>query len=263
MVPVDQRPRPFDEWLALGLLFVVAALLLIRYHDDPFITWTALGSVWLAVAATIRRAAREQLIFLGFIMPLFVALIAAANHIVIRLTPRTMDWFFLRIDAGASTAIYHWTLAHALCSDALWVVYYSLAFFAAVVMSVTPWARRCLWSLSLTSFCAPFLYLVFPAAGPAHLGDRLAPRNCMPSMHLAWALVLAAYLPRRWRWAGALFALLTAAATLGTGEHYWIDLAAALAYAFAAVRVPLPAGLRSLRVSQKAGYPQGTPQTNS
>jgi hypothetical protein len=196
-------------------------------------------------------------------MPLFVALIAAANHLVIRLTPRTMDWFFLRIDAGASTAIYHWTLAHALCSDALWVVYYSLAFFAAVVMSVTPWARRCLWSLSLTSFCAPFLYLVFPAVGPAHLGDRLAPRNCMPSMHLAWALVLAAYLPRRWRWAGALFSLLTAAATLGTGEHYWIDLAAALAYAFAAVRVPLPAGLRSLRVSQKAGYPQGTPQTNS
>jgi len=52
--------------------------------------------------------------------------------------------------------------------------------------------------------------------------------NCMPSLHLTWAL-LAAYYSRQ-RMVMSVFVLLTAGATLGLGEHYVVDLVAALPF---------------------------------
>jgi hypothetical protein len=52
-------------------------------------------------------------------------------------------------------------------------------------------------------------------------------RNAMPSLHMSWALAIWWNL-RRFRrpvsWAAPTFALLTVIGTLGTGEHYLIDL---------------------------------------
>jgi len=69
---------------------------------------------------------------------------------------------------------------------------------------------------------------------PALLGTpagMFAPRNAFPSFHLIWALV-ALLLAWRFGWparAGfGLYALLIAAATMALGEHYLIDLVAAL-----------------------------------
>ncbi|WP_280384198.1 phosphatase PAP2 family protein [Nocardia wallacei] len=57
--------------------------------------------------------------------------------------------------------------------------------------------------------------------------DGITPRNCMPSLHTAWALSLFIHSRRgpRWlRWGGAFWLAGTLAATLGFGAHYGIDL---------------------------------------
>ncbi|WP_227998935.1 phosphatase PAP2 family protein [Nocardia australiensis] len=57
--------------------------------------------------------------------------------------------------------------------------------------------------------------------------DTITPRNCMPSLHTAWALSLFIHSRRgpRWlRWGGVFWLVCTVTATLGLGAHYGIDL---------------------------------------
>jgi hypothetical protein len=73
-------------------------------------------------------------------------------------------------------------------------------------------------------------------SAPAMLARPEAPRNCMPSVHLAWALlavVEARGLAAIWRTIFAAFAGLTAFATIALGEHYIIDLIVAIPFTFA------------------------------
>lgn len=110
----------------------------------------------------------------------------------------------------------------------------------------------------------PVVYLMFPVVGPMfaygpdghglQIGnywphivppldhhptplpfDTATPRNCMPSMHTAWATAVFLHTRRdtdggpapRWlRWGGAFWLLATLAATLGFGYHYGADLLA-------------------------------------
>jgi PAP2 superfamily len=110
-----------------------------------------------------------------------------------------------------------------------------------------------------------FLYLTFPAAGPVYLlGPRFpglptpfAPmrtlilgghflrtfylpqeigRNAMPSLHMTWALLMAFNckpFPRLVRAAAVIYVFATVLGTMGTGEHYFIDLVVALPFAVA------------------------------
>ena len=95
----------------------------------------------------------------------------------------------------------------------------------------------------------------FPAALPAVRLDLAqppieAPRNCMPSLHTAWALLIL-WSSRPFRlWvkllAGTVL-LLTLLATLGLGQHYFVDLVVALPFALAVRAVCLP-GIRRQRL---------------
>lgn len=101
---------------------------------------------------------------------------------------------------------------------------------------------------------AYLLYNILPAAGPlyifgtqfpAHLPAVVqvmaraplmqdAPRNAVPSMHLACALLIFWSVRRLSRWlyaASGLYLGLTIVATLGFGEHYVVDLIAGVPYA--------------------------------
>jgi hypothetical protein len=96
-------------------------------------------------------------------------------------------------------------------------------------------------------------YGIYPAVGPKHaFGDLYpshspplqqisiqpmaipdAPRNCMPSLHLAGALAIwwNSWLWPRWgRWLAALFLLATIFSTLALGEHYLADLVVAVPF---------------------------------
>jgi hypothetical protein len=103
----------------------------------------------------------------------------------------------------------------------------------------------------------PVVYMIFPVAGPVYaygadgghwavanlwpdtlppiIGphpvpfDEVTPRNCMPSLHTAWATTLFIHsrqAPRILRFAGTFWLVGTLTATLGFGYHYGADLVA-------------------------------------
>ncbi|MQY34588.1 hypothetical protein SRB17_25580 [Streptomyces sp. RB17] len=74
--------------------------------------------------------------------------------------------------------------------------------------------------------------------------DEITPRNCMPSLHTAWATAIFVHSrqgPRFLRFAGAFWLIATLGATLGFGYHYGADLVAGVVFA-----LTIEAGLRSL-----------------
>ncbi|PAN00752.1 hypothetical protein CJI59_15595 [Streptomyces sp. Alain-F2R5] len=84
-----------------------------------------------------------------------------------------------------------------------------------------------------------------PPLGPPHpvTYDGVTPRNCMPSLHTAWAVAIFIHTrrsPRLLRFAGTFWLLATLTATLGFGYHYGIDLVAGVVFA-----VTIEAALRS------------------
>ncbi|WP_434587367.1 phosphatase PAP2 family protein [Streptomyces sp. A5-4] len=74
--------------------------------------------------------------------------------------------------------------------------------------------------------------------------DEITPRNCMPSLHTAWATAIFIHSrngPRLLRFAGTLWLIATLGATLGFGYHYGVDLVAGVVFA-----LTIEAGLRLL-----------------
>ncbi|WP_167364481.1 phosphatase PAP2 family protein, partial [Streptomyces regalis] len=74
--------------------------------------------------------------------------------------------------------------------------------------------------------------------------DQITPRNCMPSLHTAWAVAIFIHsrrAPRVLRFAGTFWLIATLAATLGFGYHYGVDLVAGVVFA-----LTIEAALRSL-----------------
>jgi len=101
------------------------------------------------------------------------------------------------------------------------------------------------------------LYNLFPAVGPIHVFGKQfpnlpppagpapfhlvaiesAPRNAMPSVHIAMALLIlwnSRLGPRVWRMVAAMLLGVTVLATLGFGEHYLVDLFVAVPFTLAA-----------------------------
>ncbi|AQS68534.1 phosphatase PAP2 family protein [Streptomyces pactum] len=84
-----------------------------------------------------------------------------------------------------------------------------------------------------------------PSIGTPHpwTYDEVTPRNCMPSLHTAWATVIFVHsrkAPRVLRFAGTFWLIATLSATLGFGYHYGIDLIAGVVFA-----LTIEAALRS------------------
>ncbi|MET8561168.1 phosphatase PAP2 family protein [Streptomyces flaveolus] len=118
----------------------------------------------------------------------------------------------------------------------------------------------------------PAIYMIFPVVGPvfaygadggqwavAHLWpdtvppigtphpvpfDEITPRNCMPSLHTAWATAIFVHSrkgPRFLRYAGTFWLVATLTATLGFGYHYGADLVAGVVFT-----LTIEAALRAL-----------------
>lgn len=74
--------------------------------------------------------------------------------------------------------------------------------------------------------------------------DQITPRNCMPSLHTAWATTIFIHSrkgPRFVRFAGAFWLVATLCATLGFGYHYGVDLVAGVVFA-----LTIETGMRAL-----------------
>ncbi|WP_374230121.1 DUF5933 domain-containing protein [Streptomyces sp. OfavH-34-F] len=73
-----------------------------------------------------------------------------------------------------------------------------------------------------------------PVGTPHHMPfDEITPRNCMPSLHTAWATAIYIHSrrgPKFLRYAGTFWLVATLAATLGFGYHYGADLVAGVVF---------------------------------
>ncbi|MDK0523394.1 phosphatase PAP2 family protein [Streptomyces sp. ML-6] len=96
------------------------------------------------------------------------------------------------------------------------------------------WATADLWPDTLPALSTP-QHMPF---------DEITPRNCMPSLHTAWATAIFIHTrrsPRFLRAAGTFWLIATLGATLGFGYHYGADLIAGVVFT-----LTIEAALRSL-----------------
>jgi membrane-associated phospholipid phosphatase len=194
-------------------------------------------------------------------MPLHESDIAAADRALFGVVPTV--WLQNRfLDPGSP----HWY-------DALATLVYTTHFLATPIVAAALWLRdRASWIAFITRVIALSVlglvtYTFFPAAPPwyaardgvidpvirassrgwlwlhiNHAGNLLSegqaaanPVAAMPSLHTAFATVIALYvgarLPRHWGWLMALYPLAMALALVYLGEHYVVDVIAGVAYA--------------------------------
>jgi hypothetical protein len=105
--------------------------------------------------------------------------------------------------------------------------------------------------MAFVTFVALIIHLLFPLAPPRMMtgfvdtmrefGPNIYPKNAidgaanqiaaMPSLHFGWAMIEAiaviSILKSKWRWLIVLHPLLMAMTIIGTGNHWWLDAAAA------------------------------------
>lgn len=206
----------------------------------------AAGMSVLLLAAWRRPDSRIPLVMLAMLYPAYVVVdvemltgMGAVAHRV-----HLCDDLLSHLDGGFSVAAFHWFQAHPIFSRPLVTVYCWIGFFIAFSLAVGDW-RRLLRAYLAMSLIAPLIYAAIPAVGPAYGGVPGAPPNCLPSCHMATALIGTIYLPERWRWTGAVYAILTACATISTGQHYVIDLIAAIPFSIFCAAITQRISMRS------------------
>jgi membrane-associated phospholipid phosphatase len=154
----------------------------------------------------------------------------------------TYDAAFLKMDRAVGIdplAAFQWTSNHFWALQSL-VFIYKLLLIMITLAWIVEQDRKMRRALLVGGIASFIFFALFPAVGPAYfdrshgVASALVPCNCMPSMHMVWALLIAVNARSRalklilWS-----FAALTAVATIGLGQHYVVDLLAAIPYAAA------------------------------
>ena len=143
----------------------------------------------------------------------------------------------------------------AIPLEPAWMLVYGsvflFAFLPAFVVRGAELTRRVLWSYILVEFLAFAGYLAYPTSLPRPaittdgfflwtlrlIYDIDPPRNCFPSLHVAWAFVAALSCYRVHRGVGLAamgWAGLIGISTLYTEQHYLVDVIAGVMIAFLA-----------------------------
>src|SRR5690242_2724263 len=198
----NQRAQIRDAWLAIGLIAGAG-------YSLPLATWLTTRPTQTFDAVLYRA------------------------DCVLGLTGQGLCWY-------ANTRPVLWSM--------LAVIYQGIPLWVALVYVVER-DLEMLEVLALGLMIAPAFYWLVPAVGPVHAfpgwpyqephvafrllteNNSLLPRNCFPSGHLMLAFVPVLY-ARTWRLrALALgYLALMVMATVGSGEHYVVDLLAAIPY---------------------------------
>lgn len=221
------------------LFFILAAgFLWLRRPDDRWLHLLAIAGLWIPLV---------EYMTLGLV---------EVSHF----TPTRYDEWFLTADTWLGSPAF---VVGRLVQSTPWLkslvgwdyILYIFATFGAVAANFALVSIRrgyaAFAAMVMSAVLAVPFYSLWPAAGPRyafaswpfrvpalstlHILRLAAPPNCLPSNHMALALLVAAFI---WRWRagrviGVIHIALTATATLGLGEHYAIDLLAAVPYAIA------------------------------
>jgi membrane-associated phospholipid phosphatase len=181
-------------------------------------------------------------------LPIMLILLPRFGLLTAWLRPITLDTTLQAIDVALGLDGF----ALTRFVDRMWlysilpIVYDALPLIIAVAWSYER-PRFLMREVLLGAALAFPFYLSIPACGPSHAfpdwpysATRVVsaipvfPRNCMPSMHFAWAMLLALSARNRiWRSLLWIFVALTGIATVVSGEHYVVDVLAAIPFTFA------------------------------
>jgi len=269
---VGSRPRPRDVALTVGLAMVLRAAydVAVGERGYPGSLILALGP-FLGVASLVplvirslgppseqRTNCRNSLAIIALLNYIGVCLnfyISFARMVL----PRKLDYFLYNFDGslGFQPSFLAGRLLKAIppLEAVEGTVYDSLGFWFGLIYAVHAGSKlrhrvsfpRLFGAKALAGF---WLYFLFPAMGPKHAFPSFPAAagavhsaavalsgvpNAMPSLHFAAAL-LVCWLSKPWKWLYPIttaFAVLTALATLGLGEHYVVDLVVAVPYTLA------------------------------
>jgi hypothetical protein len=236
-----------------------------------------LGSLSSLVGAALwgdpaRRGARLDTCLLACMFPLFLVISSFSLAVTSASHARTYDLFLYAFDAPlgpASFLVGRFVTAHPILQRLCWMTYEGLPLAMAVACAIEPRRAARQAPSIMTAFVVAaaggfVLYNFYPAVGPIHIfgpwfpysppppgsppfrlaAAGTAPRNAMPSVHVAMALLILWHsraAPRIWRWIAAAVLALTVLATLGFGEHYLVDLFVAVPFALLAQALAAPA----------------------
>jgi hypothetical protein len=206
-----------------------------------------------------------QTLIAGSVFGFSALFIAVILNWTTAMHPRTYDLYLYAADAGYGVPISRWVgqfvATHARLSWICGLVYETLPLAVSLLYAYERSGSRPVPVRVLPAFlgggaAAYLLYNFLPATGPHYVFGAAFPnampdaatmklalvpigtaaRNAVPSMHIACALLICwccEALPRWVRISTAVYLAFTALATLGFGEHYVVDLVAALPYAMA------------------------------
>ena len=215
-----------------------------------FFAASLIGAIIIASAAFLRRDNRMTDLTIATLFASYPILLAMMTATTVFFHPRTIDLTLYRADRAIGldpfaliglVAREHWL------NVLLFVIYAALPILIAIAW-VSERSATMLRAVVIAPIAALFLYNLLPAVGPIHALTQDAPhaylpwkqianfpRNCFPSMHLGWALLVALNARRPvWRSIAWAFTVLTAVATVGLGEHYYVDLIATVPFCLAA-----------------------------
>jgi len=221
-----------------------------------------IGSVFIMAASFVRRTPDKYPDFCiadGLAIFSVLSVFAAAASSLLR--PLTLDLYFFAFDRSLGfdgLTLARYAYGTPWFRSLLIAVYGGLPLAFATVWVFGKPAPAMIRSLLFAAVAGYVLYDVFPAVGPAHaFADfpRIAPqgfgwihpidahaaRNCVPSLHFTWAMLLVWNCrARAVRVFTVVFLFLTALATVGGGEHYFFDLIVSVPFCavvqFAALR---------------------------
>lgn len=230
----------FDPSVAVGFVFVLA------------VAWR-----WFAVPGDARRS--EYMLVLGVFGSIADPVVQAVANSLSRVRPLKMDLYAYGMDRylGEPAFVLGRMVAPHMWAKVLLNVAYGLLPMAVVLVLAWHILRRSehtgrmVWAFVLNLVLAPVFYLLMPVSGPRfafpgfpagpvepggvlpHMLQIHAAPNGMPSVHMSTAL-LVVWFSRKSRVAlgiASVYLLLIGAATLASGQHYGVDLLAAVPYA--------------------------------
>jgi hypothetical protein len=226
----------------------------------------------LRIVWSDREARKNSVAFLAPALILIVFILVSSNVLRISgaLSPQTEDAWLYAFDGSLgfqpSFAVGRVMFSHLFLARSAFLTYLALPFAMAVVCAwkTEPAAKRISWDMLLIILLAGVggwvLYNVVPGTGPIYVfggnfpwheiayrdlpGFALRkialpigiPRNAMPSLHMGWAVLLywnSKGFARALRIIMFVFVIFTVIATLGGGQHYFIDLIVSLPFVLA------------------------------
>ena len=258
--------------VCLTLLHAAVAYLFLDlpYNSLHWPAFAGFSSFWVLCVRTIwaKRMQQKQLAF-ATVSALLLLTVEWGATIVLKwnetLHPKPLDLLLYSFDGSLGTQ-FSFLMGRAFLK---WRLFgeVSVKFYEALPVALTLICARhiaarsskalsAVTALICTGPIGVVFYNLFPALGPRHIAQlefpfhilthtqilNLAlveisapgPRNAIPSLHMAWVLLIWWYSRGLSPWTRAiafLFLVFTAAATLGTGEHYFVDLVVAFPFA--------------------------------